>query len=167
MLFNNSAGVVRYFGELQHEGKPESEGKELWVGLEWDEDNRGKHNGTVKGFQYFKCAANKGSMIKYEKIEFGYRLEIALFKRYFKSEELHHAKDIYDNLKQVKEEMKEEEKKKGVVEVDTKEEENEEKEESLEKAVFKKIHKIEYDAEAYIDTVKQKKKILIEFVGFD
>ena len=63
MLFNNSAGIVRYFGELQHEGKPAE--KELWVGLEWDEDGRGKHNGTVKGYKYFECSQNKGSMIKY------------------------------------------------------------------------------------------------------
>lgn len=41
-------------------------------------------------------------MIKYEKIEFGYRLETALFKRYFRAEELHQAKDIYDNMKQIK-----------------------------------------------------------------
>ena len=59
---------------------------------------------------WFSCGDKKGSMIKYEKIEFGYRLEIALFKRYFKAEELHHAKDIYENLKQIKKELKEEQK---------------------------------------------------------
>jgi hypothetical protein len=52
-------------------------------------------------------------MIKYEKIEFGYRLETALFKRYFRAEELHHAKDIYDNLKQMKEEGAKKEEGKG------------------------------------------------------
>jgi hypothetical protein len=31
----------------------------------------------------------------------------------------------------------------------------------------KKVHKIEYDAEAYISTIKKSKKIMIEFVGFD
>jgi len=40
----------------------------LWVGIEWDEANRGKHNGTVNGYKYFACDTNKGSMIKYEKI---------------------------------------------------------------------------------------------------
>ena len=25
----------------------------LWVGVEWDSPERGKHNGTVKGKQYF------------------------------------------------------------------------------------------------------------------
>jgi hypothetical protein len=33
--------------------------------------------------------------------------------------------------------------------------------------MVKKAHKIEYDAEAYLDTVKKTKKIMIEFVGFD
>ena len=31
----------------------------------------------------------------------------------------------------------------------------------------KKIHKIEYDAQAFLYTVKKSKKIAIEFVGFD
>lgn len=30
----------------------------------------------------------------------------------------------------------------------------------------KKVHKIEYDTEAYVNTLKSK-KIMIEFVGFD
>jgi tubulin-specific chaperone E len=64
---------------------------------------------------------------------------------------LHHAKNVYDNIQLIKKEIKEEE---G-------------KEDKLEAAITKKVAKIEYDAEAYLDTVKQKKKILIEFVGFD
>lgn len=31
----------------------------------------------------------------------------------------------------------------------------------------KKNHKIEYDSEAYINTLKESKKIMVEFVGFD
>jgi hypothetical protein len=48
-------------------------------------------------------------MVKYEKIEFGYRLETALFKRYFKSEEMHHARNIYEELKLFKKEINEKE----------------------------------------------------------
>lgn len=48
-------------------------------------------------------------MIKYEKIEFGYRLETALFRRYFRADELHHAKDIYDNIKRIKQEQEQRE----------------------------------------------------------
>ena len=42
--------------------------------MEWEEHHRGKHNGTVNGHSYFVCADKQGSLIKYEKIEFGYRL---------------------------------------------------------------------------------------------
>ncbi len=64
MLFNNSSGTVRYFGELKHQGKPQGS-NELWIGIEWDEANRGKHNGTVNGYTYFSCPLNQGSMLKY------------------------------------------------------------------------------------------------------
>lgn len=57
-------------------------------------------------------------------------MEIALFKRYFRVEELHHAKDIYDNIQQIKEGLKHEEK--GGKEEDAK----------VEEVMIKKIHKI-------------------------
>ncbi len=47
-------------------------------------------------------------MVKFEKIEFGYSLETALFKRYFRLEEMHHAKSIYEELKSYKNEIKNE-----------------------------------------------------------
>lgn len=65
IIFNNSTGTVRYIGGLLHEGKPANSEKELWVGLEWDEAGRGKHDGTVSGHCYFCCEANRGSMVKY------------------------------------------------------------------------------------------------------
>lgn len=74
IIFNNSTGTVRFIGELCHEGKPANCAGEMWVGLEWDEEGRGKHNGTVNGHQYFKCKDKWGSMVKFEKIEFGYKL---------------------------------------------------------------------------------------------
>jgi dynactin complex subunit len=37
-----------------HEGKP-GDKQELWIGVEWDEKERGKHNGTVNGYEYFRC----------------------------------------------------------------------------------------------------------------
>ena len=40
----------------------------MWVGLEWDEEGRGKHNGTVSGYKYFECKEKNGSMVKFEKI---------------------------------------------------------------------------------------------------
>jgi tubulin-specific chaperone E len=39
---------IRYCGELiGHSGQ--------WVGLEWDNPDRGKHNGVTGGHQYFTC----------------------------------------------------------------------------------------------------------------
>jgi dynactin complex subunit len=56
------------------------------VGVEWDELSRGKHNGTVNGHTYFICPDRQGSLLKYDKIEFGYKLLTGYFKRYFKTE---------------------------------------------------------------------------------
>lgn len=36
ILFNNSSGIVRYFGQLQHQGLPANSKDELWIGIEWD-----------------------------------------------------------------------------------------------------------------------------------
>lgn len=33
--------------------------------------------------------------------------------------------------------------------------------------MVKKIHKTEYDSEAYVETLNEKRKIMVEFIGFD
>lgn len=39
-------GTVKYIGPVEgHKG--------LWLGVDWDDPERGKHNGTVNGVQYF------------------------------------------------------------------------------------------------------------------
>ena len=35
-----------------------------WVGLQWDVAGRGKHNGFVKGVQYFTCPDGCGSFVR-------------------------------------------------------------------------------------------------------
>lgn len=40
-------GVVRYFGPI-----PGTES--VWVGIEWDDSSRGKHDGIHNGIRYFK-----------------------------------------------------------------------------------------------------------------
>lgn len=40
-------GTVKYVGPI--EGKPS-----MWLGIDWDDPSRGKHNGSVNGVQYFK-----------------------------------------------------------------------------------------------------------------
>ena len=44
-------GSIRYFGKLQNNPKA---GDSLWLGIEWDDMNAGKHNGTVDGIKYFE-----------------------------------------------------------------------------------------------------------------
>lgn len=45
----NELGTIRYLGVLQHEDPKVKDKTELWVGIEWDSMEKGKHNGTVKG----------------------------------------------------------------------------------------------------------------------
>lgn len=33
--------------------------------------------------------------------------------------------------------------------------------------MVKKIHKTEYDSEAYVETLSKERKIMVEFIGFD
>lgn len=40
-------GTVRYVGPI-----PSAKG--TWLGIEWDDPSRGKHNGTYNGHSYFK-----------------------------------------------------------------------------------------------------------------
>lgn len=44
---NGQFGTIRYIGPV--EGYPDN-----WLGIDWDNPERGKHNGTVKGKQYFE-----------------------------------------------------------------------------------------------------------------
>ena len=41
-------GTIRYVGEVEG-----TDG--VWLGVEWDDSNRGKHNGTKDGKRYFTC----------------------------------------------------------------------------------------------------------------
>lgn len=43
---NGQFGTIKYIGDV--EGHPG-----VWLGIDWDNPERGKHNGTVKGKQYF------------------------------------------------------------------------------------------------------------------
>src|SRR5690554_2748909 len=72
-------GTVRYIGPLVHSLDAKSE--EIYIGVEWDDENRGKHNGTVNGLnvlhslilghQYFNCEEGKGSLVPLRKLQRG------------------------------------------------------------------------------------------------
>ncbi|KAM4540365.1 tubulin-specific chaperone E [Fundulus diaphanus] len=57
--------TVRYVGQV-----PPYEG--LWLGVEWDNPERGKHDGSHEGVQYFTCRNPKaGSFVRPPKVSFG------------------------------------------------------------------------------------------------
>lgn len=58
---DNFRATVRYVGRV--DGATPEEG---WIGIEWDAEGRGKHNGTAKGKQYFECADGYGSFVRAE-----------------------------------------------------------------------------------------------------
>eukprot|EP01022_Parablepharisma_sp_SALTPOND_P008497 TRINITY_DN136146_c0_g1_i1.p1 TRINITY_DN136146_c0_g1~~TRINITY_DN136146_c0_g1_i1.p1 ORF type:complete len:568 (+),score=45.01 TRINITY_DN136146_c0_g1_i1:68-1705(+) len=100
---NGDRGTVRYYGPLQHD--PEKlKTQEYWLGVEWDNPLRGKHNGTVNGFKYFECSTSvgtSGSLIKYEKANFGIPLPLAAKSKYKKYEEMTpEEKEAEDKLEQ-------------------------------------------------------------------
>lgn len=47
----NKRGTVKFAGHLTEI----NDGNELWLGIDWDRPDHGKHNGTLKGKQYFQA----------------------------------------------------------------------------------------------------------------
>lgn len=47
---NGYSGTIRYSGPLKHK-----KDNDVWVGIDWDDKSRGKHNGTVENTLYFSC----------------------------------------------------------------------------------------------------------------
>lgn len=107
VLFNGEKGSVRYRGKLLHKvDNSKIKVDEDWLGVEWDLPEKGKHNGTVEGVEYFKCDkdGNAGSLILAKKAELGQEILEALIRRYFKDHEvneiLKHKHDIINFLKE-------------------------------------------------------------------
>nr|XP_054485556.1 tubulin-specific chaperone E isoform X3 [Agelaius phoeniceus] len=69
-------GTVRYVGSV-------SPTAGIWLGMEWDDPQRGKHDGSYEGTQYFKCRHPKGgSFIRPNKANFGVDFLTAVKDRY-------------------------------------------------------------------------------------
>jgi dynactin complex subunit len=69
--------TVRYVGPV--------DGQEgIWVGVEWDDSSRGKHDGSTGGRRYFCCstAPTAGSFVRINKVIAGHSLVDALVLRY-------------------------------------------------------------------------------------
>lgn len=45
---SNDRGTIRYIG-------PVADTKGIWLGVEWDDPSRGKHDGVSKDTRYFHC----------------------------------------------------------------------------------------------------------------
>jgi len=55
----SNVGTIRYFGKLLNNPKA---GEDQWLGIEWDIEGQGKHNGVVEGVKYFECEFHRESM---------------------------------------------------------------------------------------------------------
>ncbi|XP_075388310.1 tubulin-specific chaperone E isoform X1 [Tenrec ecaudatus] len=73
---NGQHATVRFSGTV-----PPTSG--LWLGVEWDNPERGKHDGSHEGTVYFTCRhPTGGSFIRPSKVNFGVDFLTALKKRY-------------------------------------------------------------------------------------
>lgn len=69
-------GTIQYIGAV--EGHPG-----VWLGIDWDDPSRGKHNGTVNGVNYYQTRHPKsGSFVRREKVNFGQDIVKAIMTRY-------------------------------------------------------------------------------------
>ena len=96
---NEKTATIKYAGPLKH--KKDSKESEIWLGLEWDDKSRGKHNGTVEGYEYFKTTNNEnsGSLVKMTKVNIGQSFKGALGYKYnFYEEE---GNDFHKNIDKV------------------------------------------------------------------
>ena len=80
LIVDKCKATVRYVGPVDNQ-------QGIWVGLEWDDIARGKHDGVVGGRRYFNCkhSAPKGSFVREAKLlhvaDLGTDLPVAITKR--------------------------------------------------------------------------------------
>ncbi|OWF42186.1 tubulin-specific chaperone E-like [Mizuhopecten yessoensis] len=74
-------GTVRYIGEITNT-------KDCWIGVEWDDSSRGKHNGIHEGKQYFSTDdPTGGSFVRPRKVKMGVSFYNAFQDRYGEEED--------------------------------------------------------------------------------
>ena len=180
-----SIGTVRYKGPLQHkmteEEKAKFGGSEAWVGVEWDDPARGKHNGCVAGFQYFTCATNpnstSGTLVRLEKADFGTNFYNGLMQKYFKNSaasgfnsskqeddiaNLPQKRETHEylqcnSLRELMEKMGLGEKKEGAKDIEK---------ELLIRPFGRSPVLVEYDKDGYVPSSRKTMR-RVEFIGFD
>ncbi|XP_078397829.1 tubulin-specific chaperone E isoform X2 [Cetorhinus maximus] len=76
IIYRDEYGTVCFVGTV-------SSAAGIWLGVEWDNPERGKHNGTHEGVQYFQCShPTGGSFIRPQKANFGVDFLSAVRDRY-------------------------------------------------------------------------------------
>lgn len=84
---NGERATVRYVGTV-----PPTAG--LWLGVEWDKPDRGKHDGSHEGVQYFTCSHPEGgSFIRPAKTSFGVDYLTAV-RQVYQAEEEEEEKNV-------------------------------------------------------------------------
>ena len=56
LSFKSFLCTVRYIGPVEGTDKE-------WLGIEWDDPKRGKHNGVKDGKRHFKCKLGGNSLV--------------------------------------------------------------------------------------------------------
>ncbi|CAO3662689.1 unnamed protein product [Umbelopsis vinacea] len=78
---DENIATIRYIGPVD-----QTDGE--WLGIEWDDASRGKHNGEKDGISYFSCRyPGAGSFIRYsaKRVHAGTTLPLALKEKYLPS----------------------------------------------------------------------------------
>mmetsp|Transcript_20879 Transcript_20879/g.37335 ORF Transcript_20879/g.37335 Transcript_20879/m.37335 type:complete len:593 (-) Transcript_20879:688-2466(-) len=78
IIIQGYIATVRYVGEVEGQ-------KGVWVGVEWDDPSRGKHDGCTGGKRYFSCISTSptaGSFVRFERVQKGLSVSDALQARY-------------------------------------------------------------------------------------
>ncbi|KAG1654508.1 Tubulin-specific chaperone E [Nymphon striatum] len=81
VVYEGHLGTVKYTGKV-------GQTKGQWLGVDWDEPSRGKHNGCHEEKQYFKTVhPHSGSFIRAEKVDLGISICDGIKERYGRAKE--------------------------------------------------------------------------------
>ncbi|KAI0957748.1 hypothetical protein AcW1_006039 [Taiwanofungus camphoratus] len=87
LSYSGHLGTIRFVGPVENTSG-------IWLGIEWDDPRRGKHDGVKDGKRYFSCLVpSSGSFIRISSaISYGKSFLTALVSKYV--EELHGASSL-------------------------------------------------------------------------
>ncbi|CAG8480640.1 10838_t:CDS:10 [Acaulospora morrowiae] len=95
ILIEDQFATVRYVGPVPPRGE--------WIGVEWDNASRGKHDGVHDQVRYFTCSVpNSGSFIRFSpKIDTGRSFVSAIVERYIEDpyQKINNEGEAYDAQK--------------------------------------------------------------------